>query len=82
MFIMKKQYDLSKRDYQDKISKYTFAYLKDTYICKKTLYQIFSWQDCATQGSLSKEDAAFICVAALDAVPEKGFMFEVCARLS
>lgn len=32
---------------------------------------------CATQGSLSKEDAAFICAVALDAVPEKGFVFEV-----
>lgn len=40
-------------------------------------FQNSSWQDCATQGSLSKEDAAFICVEALDAVPEKGFVFEV-----
>ncbi|CAI9114397.1 OLC1v1015114C1 [Oldenlandia corymbosa var. corymbosa] len=40
--------------------------------------QGFSFKkDCATQGSLSKEDAAFICVEALDAVPEKGFMLEV-----
>lgn len=31
----------------------------------------------ATRGSLSKEDAAFICVEALDAVPEKGLIFEV-----
>ena len=36
-----------------------------------------SWQGCATQGSLSKEDAAFICAEALDAVPGKGFIFEV-----
>ncbi|KAL3511629.1 hypothetical protein ACH5RR_024346 [Cinchona calisaya] len=40
--------------------------------------QCFSFdKDCATQGSLSKEDAAFICVEALDAVPEKGFVFEL-----
>ncbi|GAB4842621.1 hypothetical protein Ancab_012596 [Ancistrocladus abbreviatus] len=31
----------------------------------------------AVRGSLSKEDAAFICVAALDSVPEVGFIFEV-----
>ncbi|KAL0396973.1 UNVERIFIED_CONTAM: protein high chlorophyll fluorescence phenotype, chloroplastic [Sesamum calycinum] len=31
----------------------------------------------AAKGSLSKEDAAFICVEALDSVPEKGLIFEV-----
>lgn len=31
----------------------------------------------AVKGSLSKEDAAFICVEALDSVPEKGLTFEV-----
>lgn len=29
------------------------------------------------EGTLTKEDAAFICVEALDAVPEKGLIFEV-----
>ncbi|WCJ39445.1 NAD(P)-binding Rossmann-fold superfamily protein [Euphorbia peplus] len=32
---------------------------------------------CAEKGSLSKEDAAFICVEALDIVPQGGFIFEV-----
>ncbi|PIA28482.1 hypothetical protein AQUCO_06900038v1 [Aquilegia coerulea] len=31
----------------------------------------------ATQGKLSKEDAAFICVQALDVVPQRGVAFEV-----
>ncbi|KAL5714568.1 hypothetical protein ACHQM5_016512 [Ranunculus cassubicifolius] len=31
----------------------------------------------AAQGKLSKEDAAFICVQALDVVPQKGVVFEV-----
>nr|POE68099.1 hypothetical protein CFP56_19753 [Quercus suber] len=31
----------------------------------------------AARGNLSKEDAAFICVQALDAVPQIGFIFEV-----
>ncbi|KAL2468535.1 NAD(P)-binding Rossmann-fold superfamily protein [Forsythia ovata] len=40
--------------------------------------QGFSFEEgSATQGSLSKEDAAFICVEALDAVPQKGLVFEV-----
>ncbi|KAJ7963239.1 NAD(P)-binding Rossmann-fold superfamily protein [Quillaja saponaria] len=40
--------------------------------------QGFSFEEgCAATGSLSKEDAAFICVEALDAVPETGFIFEV-----
>ncbi|XP_011036404.1 PREDICTED: uncharacterized protein At2g37660, chloroplastic-like [Populus euphratica] len=30
----------------------------------------------AEKGSLSKEDAAFICVEALDVVPQVGFTFE------
>ncbi|KAK9281022.1 hypothetical protein L1049_003914 [Liquidambar formosana] len=34
-------------------------------------------QGSAAVGSLSKEDAAFICVEALDAVPQKGLVFEV-----
>ncbi|KDP40711.1 hypothetical protein JCGZ_24710 [Jatropha curcas] len=32
---------------------------------------------CAEKGSLSKEDAAFICMEALDVVPEAGFILEV-----
>lgn len=36
-----------------------------------------SWQGCAARGTLSKEDAAFICIEALDAIPQKGFIFEV-----
>ncbi|PSS18097.1 Sanguinarine reductase [Actinidia chinensis var. chinensis] len=40
--------------------------------------QGFSFKEgSASQGSLSKEDAAFICVEALDAVPQKGLIFEV-----
>ncbi|KNA18838.1 hypothetical protein SOVF_067130 [Spinacia oleracea] len=40
--------------------------------------QGFSFQeDCAAKGSLSKEDAAFICVEALSLVPETGFVVEV-----
>lgn len=31
----------------------------------------------AGRGKLSKEDAAFLCVEALDAIPEKGLIFEV-----
>ncbi|KAK4785793.1 hypothetical protein SAY86_002482 [Trapa natans] len=31
----------------------------------------------ASEGSLSKEDAALICVEALNSVPEKGYIFEV-----
>lgn len=34
-------------------------------------------QGCAGSGSLSKEDAAFVCVAALECVPQTGFTFEV-----
>ncbi|KAJ4717812.1 NAD(P)-binding Rossmann-fold superfamily protein [Melia azedarach] len=34
-------------------------------------------QGCATNGSLSKEDAASICVEALDSTPKKGLIFEV-----
>ncbi|KAK1315379.1 hypothetical protein QJS10_CPA06g02474 [Acorus calamus] len=34
-------------------------------------------EGAAAEGSLSKEDAAFICVAALDVVPQNGFIFEV-----
>ncbi|KAJ1420371.1 hypothetical protein SESBI_14508 [Sesbania bispinosa] len=32
---------------------------------------------CAASGSISKEDAAFVCVEALDCVPLTGFIFEV-----
>ncbi|KAF8401068.1 hypothetical protein HHK36_014371 [Tetracentron sinense] len=40
--------------------------------------QGFSFKEgSAAQGSLSKEDAAFICVEALDAVPQRGLIFEV-----
>ncbi|KAK4354523.1 hypothetical protein RND71_026717 [Anisodus tanguticus] len=34
-------------------------------------------EGCASQGKLSKEDAAFICVEALDTVPQKELIFEV-----
>lgn len=34
-------------------------------------------EGCASSGSISKEDAAFVCVAALDFVPQTGFIFEV-----
>lgn len=36
-----------------------------------------SKQGCAASGSLSKEDAAFICVEALETIPQKGLIFEV-----
>ncbi|KAF9599780.1 hypothetical protein IFM89_001726 [Coptis chinensis] len=40
--------------------------------------QGFSFKEgSAAQGKLSKEDAAFICVQALDAVPQRGVTFEV-----
>uniref|UniRef100_A0A803NY92 NAD(P)-binding domain-containing protein n=1 Tax=Cannabis sativa TaxID=3483 RepID=A0A803NY92_CANSA len=40
--------------------------------------QGFSFEEgCAAIKSLSKEDAAFICVEAVDVVPQKGFTFEV-----
>ncbi|XP_050285311.1 uncharacterized protein LOC126724935 isoform X5 [Quercus robur] len=40
--------------------------------------QGFSFEEgSAARGNLSKEDAAFICVQALDAVPQRGFIFEV-----
>lgn len=40
--------------------------------------QGFSFKEgSAAQGSLSKEDAAFICMEALDAVPQRGLIFEV-----
>ncbi|KAK6128069.1 hypothetical protein DH2020_038197 [Rehmannia glutinosa] len=40
--------------------------------------QGFSFEEgSAAKGSLSKEDAAFICVEALDNVPQKGLIFEV-----
>ncbi|XP_010273930.1 PREDICTED: uncharacterized protein LOC104609342 isoform X1 [Nelumbo nucifera] len=40
--------------------------------------QGFSFKEgSAAQGRLSKEDAAFICVEALDAVPQRGLIFEV-----
>ncbi|KAL9463714.1 hypothetical protein AB3S75_001513 [Citrus x aurantiifolia] len=34
-------------------------------------------EGCAANGSLSKEDAAFICVEALDSIPQIGLIFEV-----
>ncbi|KAH0736465.1 hypothetical protein KY285_012172 [Solanum tuberosum] len=34
-------------------------------------------EGCASQGKLSKEDAAFICVEALETLPQKGLIFEV-----
>lgn len=34
-------------------------------------------QGCSAKGSLSKEDAAMICVEALSVVPQGGFAFEV-----
>ncbi|OVA11809.1 hypothetical protein BVC80_637g17 [Macleaya cordata] len=40
--------------------------------------QGFSFKEgSAAQGRLSKEDAAFICVEALNAVPQRGLVFEV-----
>ncbi|KAK4591296.1 hypothetical protein RGQ29_021473 [Quercus rubra] len=40
--------------------------------------QGFSFEEgSAARGNLSKEDAAFICVQALDVVPQRGFIFEV-----
>lgn len=40
--------------------------------------QGFSFKEgSAAQGTLSKEDAAFICVEALDTVPKRGLTFEV-----
>lgn len=36
-----------------------------------------SWQGSAAKGSLTKGDAALICVEALDNVPKKGLTFEV-----
>ncbi|GMY34695.1 hypothetical protein FCV25MIE_29937 [Fagus crenata] len=40
--------------------------------------QGFSFEEgSAARGNLSKEDAAFICVQAVDAVPQRGFIFEV-----
>ncbi|KZV41860.1 hypothetical protein F511_36592 [Dorcoceras hygrometricum] len=40
--------------------------------------QGFSFEEgSAVKGTLSKEDAAFICVEALDNVPQKGLIFEV-----
>lgn len=38
-------------------------------------------EGCASQGKLSKEDAAFICVEALDTVSQKGLIFEVCSSI-
>lgn len=37
-------------------------------------------QGVAAKGRISKEDAAFICVEALEAVPPKGLFFEVRAN--
>ncbi|KAL4589289.1 hypothetical protein LXL04_002195 [Taraxacum kok-saghyz] len=38
----------------------------------------FSFEEgCTKNGSLSKEDAAYICIEALDVVPEGGLIFEV-----
>ena len=34
-------------------------------------------QDAATKGSLSKEDAARICIEALSVIPPTGLIFEV-----
>ncbi|KAI9119928.1 hypothetical protein K1719_009317 [Acacia pycnantha] len=40
--------------------------------------QGFSFEEgCAATGSLSKEDAAFVCVEALECVPQSGFILEV-----
>lgn len=61
-------------DSPDKGSLCGFAHLRGLF----ERVQISSWQDCSIRGSLSKEDAAFICVEVLNAVPEKGFIFEVC----
>lgn len=37
----------------------------------------YGMQGCAAKGSLSKEDAAFICVEALENAPQNGLLFEV-----
>ncbi|KAL7602566.1 hypothetical protein Lser_V15G25346 [Lactuca serriola] len=38
----------------------------------------FSFEEgCTENGSLSKEDAAYICIEAVDVVPERGLVFEV-----
>ncbi|KAF7843582.1 uncharacterized protein G2W53_000487 [Senna tora] len=40
--------------------------------------QGFTFEEgCAGRGSLSKEDAALVCVEAVDCVPQSAFMFEV-----
>ncbi|KAL8153441.1 hypothetical protein V2J09_011201 [Rumex salicifolius] len=39
--------------------------------------QVFGLLETAASGQLSKEDAAFICVEALDSVPQAGLKFEV-----
>ncbi|KAL2336471.1 hypothetical protein Fmac_010917 [Flemingia macrophylla] len=33
-------------------------------------------KSCGARGSISKQDAAFVCVAALNYVPQTGFTFE------
>lgn len=43
----------------------------------KHVYFILILQGSAAVGSLSKEDAAYICVEALDHLPQKGLIFEV-----
>ena len=55
--------------------------MKHYYIFASTgsFYCVFGsiLQGCSATGSLSKEDAAFICVEATGAVPKGGFTFEV-----
>lgn len=56
-----------------------WIWLKSTSILRKTRCSfVLSLQGCAEKGSLSKEDAAFICGEALEVIPQGGgFIFEV-----
>ena len=44
---------------------------------QETVFICLWGQGCAATGSLSKEDAAFVCVEALECIPQSGFIFEV-----
>lgn len=61
----------TKLPYKDNSSKVCLISLVPNFI------HYSSWQGSAARGNLSKEDAAFICVEAVEAVPQRGFMFEV-----
>nr|XP_016441201.1 PREDICTED: uncharacterized protein LOC107766837 isoform X2 [Nicotiana tabacum] len=53
------------------------GFISDIESWKGLQHVILLSQGCASQGKLSKEDAAFICVEALDTVPQTGLIFEV-----